>query len=1305
MNIEGKLKALEKLEKKKKWEDASNAAVEIAEYLFDQKMDYPQSLKFLKRAITARQKQKKAEAVIVLYRKIITVARKGKRKTKKDLFRYAAAAIPLIEEYIRVLQESNRYFTKHGAMTKYFLGECREIVSGIQQRNEEFLQAGRVFLEVGKKLSSSKKTEQESEEAFEKSRAIFELMKTYREEIFESFLVEAEINIQKYRLERGSYLFDEARGIFDDENHQIKVANIEKVVYAEMGLQLLQKHFTNMQQRNIAETLLGKAKEAHIYSKSLEEYLKIQFEVGKINIENNQLETAFHYFEEAIQNSQLVGDEATPREIVEYLFLEGKTRSENILSSTVKLELDDLDSLPPIIFFNKIEEIGKKLEMGHEVEEVAMYIWNFGKQLLENRAISDDMPMLEKSVDFLIRNNRLNGLSKIGDELEERMDEYADTMNLSKFEWLRIFLVSSYRAVDDNQAAGWLNVKISQKYAKWGNFEEQIACLEQAAFIFQNTDQETLRAFSESLNEQFLALDPNTTPESLYDEILRLLGNIFLQLKDDDKYDSLYSQQALKAIEDNDSSKAMLFHEQDFGFLKVRNSPRALARVEEFSNHLLLKGKIDLAVNIRSEQIKLLIETKATQDQVLEAITSLEDLISEVLTHKADLRLVDDIFKYITDLYDYLGLMEAHGDTAFEIANRLFENSFFNAGFSFLYRAFDRFRMENVIEKIGLILDFASEKKIFYEDLKDQKTAVKFSEFVIKSLKELGQFMEASELMINHAVQLIPIDENRALDQYKEAKKMLLESGSTDEELRLNQEFGSALLKNGKIEKGMEILAEAQSTSEASSLAIADTCLTVAKDRFTEEDYDTYFILIDRALSLYSELEMFRESSSIALSEARKLWSVNDIPYTMIFLERAWAPLSMTYDEKLGESIQPLLQVTDEFIDGLFEQKKYGEVVSFIEFQERIYKQLNRTDKIIEVERRKIEALIGRGNIEMALSKVYDIALVGFEESKFPETVSLLKDSLPIFIVNAPLKAKEILKMLITLLISVVKEGAERIVYEVIESYLVLIIDSLQKQNIELFEDQARLLFSALTEIAEAEKVLTYFTNRLTQEITKLGKTSLLFKVLQAHIGSINSLHSKIKLEFIQEISALLTQPKLNQEIILNGLNVLKILSKDLEEQDKEVTSGLFFMIGKKHKKDREIYNKAIELAFVQSAQLSNVTTTLNLFYAVVEEEFELEDYLNALKRLDEVIEKLNEIENPQVLARKFIELLDKRLILLAKQKKVNWMDLLSTKHKIISEKFLGKKKGVTEADEQFSEGLLDDMLDFTKNKDKNEKN
>ncbi|MFX0172423.1 MAG: hypothetical protein ACFE9L_10915 [Candidatus Hodarchaeota archaeon] len=1317
MNIEDKIKTLEKLERKKKWEDVSDTAVEIAEYYFEQKMDYPQSLKFLEQAITARQKQKKAETVIVLYRKIITVARKGRRKTKKDLFRYSAAAIPLIEEYIRVLQESNRYITKHGAITRYFLGECREIVSGIQERNKEFLKAGRVFVEVGKNLSSSKKTERESEEAFEKSRAIFEIMKTYKDEIFESLLVEAEINIRKYHLERGFYLFEEARGLFDDEKHQIKVADIEKVVYAEMGVQLLKKHFTDEKQREIADTLLTKSKEAHLYSKTLDEFSKIQFEIGKIDIENDQLESAFHHLDEAIQNAQLVNNEAIPREIVEYLFFEGKTRTENILKSQVKLQLENLDLLPPMIFFNKIEEIGKKLDMGHEVEEIAMFIWQFGLQLLENRAISDDIPFVEKSVEFLIRNNRLNGLNKIGEELEKRIDDYAEKMDISKFEWLRIFLVSSYREVNDNRAAGWLNVKIARKYAQWGNFEEQLACLHQAGFLFQNTDPETLRGFSESLTEHLGVANSKAFPESMYEELMGLLGNTYLQLKDMDKFDSLYSQRALKALEENDYSKALSYHKQNFAFLKTRNSPRALVRVKEFSDHFLLKDKIDLAVNIRSEQIKLLIETESSQEQILETITSLEGIISKVLDLKADLGLVEKLFKYITDLYDYLGLKEAQGDTAFEISNHLFESGYYSEGFKFLYKAFDIFRMETEIGKIGLLLDFASDKKTYFEDLEDQETAVKFSEFQIKSLKELGQFIEASELMINHAVQLIPLDENKAYNQYNEAKKILIESGLTDEVVKLNQEFGSALLKSGKIEKGMNILAEAESSSETSSLTIADTCLTVAKDRFTEGDYDTYFILIDRALSIYSDLEMFRESSSIALTEARKLWSVNDIPYTMIFLERAWAPLSTTYDEKLSESIQPLLEVTDEFIDGLFELKKFDEAVSFIEFQERIYKQLNRTDKIIEVERRKIDALIGRGNIEMALSKVYDIASMSIEESQFIETVSLLKDLLPIFFVNAPLDAKDVLKMFISLLTSVVKEEtekivnevsesyieAEKIVYEVVESYIALSVDSLQTQNIELYENQVKLLFSALTEVAEAENVLIYFINRLTQELIKLENYSILFKMLKEHLGIITSLKSKIKLELMQEISALLIQSTLNEEIILTGLDILNILSKDLEEQDKEISSGLFFMIGKKHRNENESHNKAIELAFLQSEEMNSITTTLNLQYGLVEEELETEDYLNALKRFDEVIEKLGIVENPQLLARKFIELLDRTLITLAKQKKKNWMDLLSTKHRIISEKFLGEKKGVTEADEQFSEGLLDEMLDLTKNKDRKE--
>jgi len=233
MSLEQKEKSLQKLEKKKKWDESSKLAMSIADSLISDG-NIKEGLKYLERAFTSLQKTKKTEAIIVLYRKMLNSARKGKHKTQKDLFRYAAAAIPIIEEYIQVLTENNEYLTKNGAMTRYFLGECREIVSGIAQRNSEYILAGKVFVDVGKRLAYDKKTEFAAEEAFEKSRIIFSLMKN-NEEIFNSLLAEAEISIRKYSLERGFFLFEEARKLFDDESHNLTVANIEKVVYAEMG--------------------------------------------------------------------------------------------------------------------------------------------------------------------------------------------------------------------------------------------------------------------------------------------------------------------------------------------------------------------------------------------------------------------------------------------------------------------------------------------------------------------------------------------------------------------------------------------------------------------------------------------------------------------------------------------------------------------------------------------------------------------------------------------------------------------------------------------------------------------------------------------------------------------------------------------------------------------------------------------------------------------------------------------------------------------------------------------------------------
>ncbi|MFX0123597.1 MAG: hypothetical protein ACFFAE_08130 [Candidatus Hodarchaeota archaeon] len=1265
-DLQDKIKGLERLEKKKKWDNVSKVAVELAEYFIEQK-DFPKSLQYFEKAISAQEKEKKAEKVIIFYRKIIGAARKGRNKTRKDLFRYAAAAIPLIEEYIQVLKESNRYISKHGAMTRYFLGECREVVSGITQRNDEFIQAGHIFLEVGQKFSKSKKTEEKSDEAFNRARAIFNLINN-KEETFEAFLIEAEINIKKYRFERGFLLFDDARGLFDDEDHQERVVNKEKVVYAEIGLYLLMNNFSDPEQNDIAMMLISKAREAHLLAKSLEEVPEILYEIGKINIENGKLETGFNSLDEAITNSQLVNDETTPKKIIEYLFQEGKKQADNLARPLRGKILDDLSNLPFIPYFDKMEEICKELNLGQEVEEVALYIWQLGSNLLTQRDIIDDSPFLTKAITYLINNNRISGVHTIGDELEKRLEELAAKRKLDNFQALKTFLVDCYTRIDDNQSAGFLNVKIAKIYASWGNYEKQVACLMEAASLFQNSDRETLKKFSEVIEEQFTNLEPYV-PDSIFNEILSLLGNTYLQLGNDDKYDSLFASIAFESLEKNEFSNAMQLHQQDFDFLvRTRNYSRALARVEEFSTALYSKGEYQLANNLRSKQTKLMIETKSSQEQVLQSIKNLEDQIEEYLNQKVDITLVNDLFNHIINLYNYLGLKEALGDALFEMTIRLFDSEYFSPGFEYLYRAYEKFKEEDVIEKYGLLLDFAFEKKNFYQDLADQDTSDQFLDFLITVLKDLNQIKEAAELIMTRAVQLILIDENKAREQFEQVKELISHTDSPEDILKFYQDFGSALLRAGKIDEGMETLAMAEVSTSTNSLAIADTCLTVAKDRFTEQDYDTYFILVDRALTIYTELEMFQESSSIALAEARKLWSVNNLPYSMIYLERAWAPLAMTYDEKLDQSIQPILQTSEEFVTALFGQKKYDEAKNFLEFQERIYKQLNLTEKILEVERKKIDALIGRGNIDGALSQVLDMATIGIEELKFKETVTLLKDLLPIFIVKSPRKAKDLLKIFINLLLTMEpKNIAQEILYETLDYFVVIIIRSNTNKEKELFEEQVSLFFNALSEVAEADYVLDYFIIHFSQEMIKLREYPSLFGILKQNISNLLVINSSSKMKIVNEISSLIEYHDLAPNIILDGLDFLNNLIQNIDNQNRETISRIFFMIGMKQKVQKEIYERAMNLALEQFKITSNVPATLDLLYQLIEEDLKTENFLNASRRLDEAIEKLEYA--PIGMSKKFAGLLEENIIKLKEHKKEKLIELLTAKHQIIQQK------------------------------------
>ncbi|MHA1968194.1 MAG: hypothetical protein ACW964_10375, partial [Candidatus Hodarchaeales archaeon] len=1147
-------------------------------------------------------------------------------------------------------------------------------------------------------LANSEKTKVESEEAFQKSRIIFDLMKN-REETFLSFLAEAEVSIRKYRFKKGFSLFEAARSIFQDEAHLTTTVNVEKVIFAEIGLELLRNHFTDKNQREIAEMLISKSRQAHLEGKSLNEVSAILFDMAMIYADNYKMESAFKFMDEAISNSQLIGDDTIQKQIINFLFQEGKTNSEELLKSGSKSQISNVNSLDVMKYFDKIEQIGKQLDMGNIVEEAAMYIWKLGGEFKERFGI-EDFPYTEKALQFLIRSNRLKGIDEIGVDLEKRLDYYAEKQQISKIEDLKNFLLTTYSDVSNNESAGALNLKIAQYYAQWGNHEALIAYLRDAFPYYQNLDQKSINEYCNVLNEHRNRLEQVAAPDSIQNEILNLLGNTYLLLKEDDQYDSLYAQKALLELEVDNFTKAMEYHNNDFEFLKrVNNIPRALARVEEMITGFFNKGKFEYGVKLCENQTNLLIETSASQEQVLQIIKSFEEKTVMGLSQKVDEKLIDKIFAEISKLYTHLQLQEGLGDSTYEISGELFEKQYFDLGFHYLRKSCEIFRESDVIEKVGMVLDYASEKHIFFQDQANHEIADKFLDFLITSLLDLNQHKEAAGLMMERAVSLVSLDESKAFEEFIRAKDLVTNLESSEEEImKFYQNYGSALLQIGQIDKGMDILAKAEGLGSASSLAIADICLNVARDRFTEDDFDTYFILVDRALENYTKLEMYQESSSIALTEASKLWTARNLAYTMIFLERAWAPLSVSFDDTITKSIKPILQVAGEIVDDLFKEKKFDEAKNFLEFQERIFRHINDTEKILEVEKKKIDALIGRGNIDGALAQVLDLASIGIEESKFNETITLIQGLLPIFFSLNPVKSKFLLKLYLHTLITVGSTKKE-VIFETIEYYIEQILISYNEKKEELFEEQINLFFSALAELAEAEEYLGFYTIRIIQEMNQLEDYKKLFSILTLNILNLSPIgqnSSDIRMKIINEITAVLEYRDVSQSEILSGFDILLELSKGLNNQDYQIVTKLLLKISTL-RKNEEIHNKALKVVLDISENSENASTALTIYYNAIEENLKEKKYLNALSRLDEVITKLEELSNPEIIAIKFIELLNKFLLVLAKEKKKEWMDLLTAKYQYINEKFLGKeKKSITSADEHLLDDQVDEMLDFT---------
>ncbi len=1294
MDKEEKEKSLNKLEKKKKWDEASKLAITIADTLIEQG-DVKEGLKYLERAFASRQNTKNTESIIFLYRKMINSARKGKHKTQKQLFRYAAAAIPIIEEYIQVLTENDEYLTKNGAMTRYFLGECREIVSGIAQRNSEYILAGKVFVEVGKKLAYNKKTENEAEEAFEKSRIIFSLMKN-NEEIFNALLAEAEINIRKYSLERGFFLFDEARNLFDDESHNKMVVDIEKIVYAEMGLQLLENHFTDITKREIADALISRSKDAHLQAKSLDEVSALLFEIGNINLTNTQLEAAFQAYDEAIQNSQLVGDESVPQKIILHLYEEGKRIFNELLNQSSRTDFSKLENLLPMKIFDKIANLCKTLGKGLEVEEVALYIYEMGKQIKQQRLISDDFPYMARAVSILINNSRFSGLHRIGDEIESTIDDLLIQRDIQQVKKLHDFLEKAYLDINDKLPAGWLNVKLAKFYAQWGDHEQQLAILQKTVDYFQQADKESLMAFSNVLEEQFEQLKMTMFQQ----DMISILGTVYLLLNEGEKYDILYSEQACYLLDIGQVDEALNHFRQNFEYLRrTKNAKRAIDRSNTMIEKLLDRQIYQFIIPLLHNQVNFLIDVEAGQIDIIPMVQKLESFLTRFVRNENEISYVDPVFSLVSHLYDHLGLKEPQGDAAFEIASAHIDQDRLDEGFDYLDRAFQIFFQEKLMDKVGMILDYIEEKKdLFSQTPTEELKADRFLEFLILCLTHLKQDDAAAELMLERAIRILPQNENLAFKQFEAAKAIMSKIGTQEQIGEFQKRFASALLTLGKADKGMELLEETQGKESVSSLSMADTYLTSAEARFAEEDFDNYFTLVDQALNIYTELEMIQESSSIALTEAGKVWSIGNIPYTMIFLERAWAPLSGAMITDLGKSADPLLRVLNSFIEELFSQKRFDEALGFIELQERIYKHLNQTEMVLQVERKKVDAFIGRENYEAALSRVYDIATNGIEASRINETAEMMRDYLPLFVKKTPDKAKDLIKLYFQLLVSTT-ETMSPVIKSTLDYYVDLALNLIKDDEREEYYRQTSLVIESLSEIAEAEESIIYYVINILETLFKQSLFTEMSKLFNINQIIFDSISSAARIKILGYLRALLTK-KSQESFTMLILGIMVSLSKTLDDVSKDQASSLLIDISNFYRKKKKIVKFCQESAITLSQEINRSTTTFKVLKNQINIFFESENYIQTLEILDNVIAKLAEQSDPKEVTSQFIGILDSMLHKLAEQKKKRWIDLFNQKYQLMSEKFMREVDKSSAAEDEYSNQLIDEMMEFTSKKD-----
>jgi hypothetical protein len=716
----------------------------------------------------------------------------------------------------------------------------------------------------------------------------------------------------------------------------------------------------------------------------------------------------------------------------------------------------------------------------------------------------------------------------------------------------------------------------------------------------------------------------------------------------------------------------------------------------------LLEGKHYASMmSLIHNQVNLLTQLKADQEDIIPSIQRLETYINGFFTNEDDLSYIDPIYTLIAHLYDYIGAKESQGDTAYEISLEYFEIGYIDQGFEYLGKSFQIFVDGGFLEKVGMILDYLEQKKDYYSEMDSSSPITdRFFEFFVSCLLRLNQDADAAELMLQRAILLIPVNEELALEQFKAAKSIITELGLLEKRGQFEKAFGSTLLKYRKTNLGMDVLSETEQKTTVEALSIADTYLTSSEDRFNEEDYDSYFTLVNQAMNIYIELEMTQEASTIALSEARKLWSIKNVVYTMIFLEHAWQILSTMFRVGFSQSLQPLNEFITTVIEELFKLNRFDEALGFIELKERIYKQINRPDMRLDVIKRKVDAYIGKGNLDSAISQTFDLLSTDFGKPQLKDVIAFVKRFLEEYFAEVPTRINELLKAYIQLIISN-KTARSTIIQETSIDMSKFVLNSLNHENTELFDIQIRTILSSFIESEEeVEEGVVIFVIKLIEGLLYKSLYKKVTSFIDEYSTMLKKLSPKAKLKIIQEFGSLLSsEEKLPENDINLMITFLSTFSKGLVEKEIESVAVILWFIGKANEQNKNIIRHAYNHAITLCKSIHGLSTTLTIYEDQFKREFDTENYMEALDVLDQVIETLSShFENRDDIIR-FVNLLDEKLPTLGKRRKKKWLNLFTEKYQLISEKFLGEITKVSSTEEEYQAKPLGEMIDFTDRK------